>query len=109
MPVLKRAWALSMHDKVKMYAYLYVLPKKVSSLQLGFYIRGHHHRFRTGQATEPFLDNGVAVAAPSGFKVEFQIRGASRGQRDGIERRLRERRAAEIGVQHRAGQVEDGA
>ena len=50
----------------------------------------------------------VALAALAGREVEFQGDGRAHGGDGGFDRRFGEERAAEIGVQHRAGEIEDG-
>ncbi len=48
----------------------------------------------------------VALAALAGVEVEFQRNGRAHGRDRRLDRRLGEQRAAEIGVQHRAGEIE---
>ena len=50
----------------------------------------------------------VALAALAGREVEFQSDGGAHGGNGGFDRRLGKQGAAEIGVQHRAGEIEDG-
>ena len=50
----------------------------------------------------------VALAAPAGRKVEFQRHRIAHRRQRRLDRRLGQQRAAEIGVQHRAGEVEQG-
>ena len=49
----------------------------------------------------------VALAALAGRDVEFEVGGASQHARHGLGRLGGQQRAAEIGMQHRAGEVED--
>ena len=51
----------------------------------------------------------VAVAARSLLEIVFEVACAGGGQCNRVDRFLRQRRPAEIGVQHCAGQVEDRA
>ena len=62
-----------------------------------------------GQALQPGLDVVVAVAARARGQVKFKVAGTAGGVVDGAQRLGRQRRAAQIGVQHRAGEVEDAA
>ena len=48
----------------------------------------------------------VALATPAGRQVVFQRDGIAHGRHRRLDRRFGEHRAAEIGVQHRAGEVE---
>ena len=60
-----------------------------------------------GQLAQQAAHVVVALAAAAAVEVEFERdRVAHRGDR-GFDRRLRQKRATEIGVQHRAGEVED--
>jgi hypothetical protein len=49
----------------------------------------------------------VALAAAAVFEVVFQVHGLARGVLHGADRLLRKERAAEVGMQHRAGEIED--
>ena len=61
-----------------------------------------------GEVAEQRLEVGIALAAPAGPEVELEVGGAGRlGHRR--QRLRRQRGAAEIGVQHRAGQVQHRA
>ena len=51
---------------------------------------------------------GLPGAAQTSFEVEFKIAGACRGEQ-GIDRRLGQRCAAKVGVQHHAGGVDNAA
>ena len=51
----------------------------------------------------------VPLAPPAGRQIELQSRRVAHDRYRRIDRRLREHRAAQIGVQHRAGQVEERA
>ena len=60
-----------------------------------------------GQLAEQVAHKVVALAAAAAVEIEFERdRVAHRGDCS-LDRRLREQRAAEIGVQHGAGEVED--
>jgi len=65
-----------------------------------------HRRFGAGQLTQQLLDYQVALATPAGLQIELQTH--RRGQRlpDGTHGLLGQQRTAEIGVQHRAGEIE---
>ena len=66
----------------------------------------HRRGFGPGQLAQQLFDQRVAIAAPAGGKVELQRAGLAHrlgGLRHGL---LGQQRAAEIGVQHRAGEVE---
>ena len=62
-----------------------------------------------GQLAEKAAHMIVALAAPAAREIELERDGAAHGRDRGLDRRLGEQRAAEIGVQHGAGQVEDRA
>ena len=49
----------------------------------------------------------VALAAPAGRQIEFKVGGAAGDPRDRLKRFRRQGRTTKIGVQDRAGQVED--
>ena len=50
----------------------------------------------------------VALAALAAAEIELERDGVAHGGDRGLDRRLGEQRAAEIGVQHRAGEIEHG-
>jgi len=60
-----------------------------------------------GELAEQALDMVVAVAARALGEIVFEVAGARCRERRRLDRLARQRRPAEIGVQHRAGQVED--
>ena len=66
-------------------------------------------RLGAGQAHEPGGDMVVALAAPAAVEIVFQRRRRLHRLGRRSNRLLRQRRAAEIGMQHGAGQVEDAA
>ena len=66
-------------------------------------------RWCAGQALQPGFDVVVAVTAPTCGQVKFKVAGTAGNVVDGAQRLGRQRRAAQIGVQHRAGEVEDAA
>ncbi len=51
----------------------------------------------------------VALAAPAGGEIEFERDGFAHGGDGGVDGGLGEDGAAEVGVQHGAGEVENGA
>ena len=66
----------------------------------------HRRRFGAGQATDPLFNVHVTIAASATGQVVFQIartRCNSGHRRNGFRR---QGRATEIGMQHRAGQIE---
>ena len=66
----------------------------------------HRRGFRAGQAADPLLDMIITVATLTAGQIELQI---ARAEGDRIHRRHRFRRqgrAAQIGMQHRPGQVQ---
>ena len=52
------------------------------------------------------LDDIVAVAAAAGFEVVLEGAGRARRAGNGLDDRFGQHGAAEVGVQHRAGEVE---
>ena len=66
-------------------------------------------RLGPGQSGQPARDMVVALAAPAAREVVFERRRVAHRRGGGGDRLFRQRRAAEIGVQHGAGQVEDAA
>ncbi len=60
-----------------------------------------------GQLAEKAAQMIVALAAPAAVEVEFERHGAAHRRDRRLDRCLGEQRAAEIGVQHGAGQIED--
>ena len=66
-------------------------------------------RLGAGQPLEPARDMVVALAAAAGLEIVFERRGLAHRLDRRRDRLLGQRRAAEIGVQHGAGQVEDAA
>ncbi len=65
-----------------------------------------HGRFGAGELAQQLLDYPVTLAAPAGLQIELQIH--RRGERlsNGTHGLLGQQRAAEIGVQHRAREIE---
>ncbi len=63
---------------------------------------------RPGQFGQLILDMGIPVAAPARCDIEFQIACPARYGGDFGDGFFRQGRAAQIGVQHSAGQVEHG-
>ena len=63
---------------------------------------------RAGELAEQAAQVIVALAALAGVNVEFEGDGRPHGGNRGFDRRLGDQRAAEIGVQHRPGEIEDG-
>ena len=66
----------------------------------------HRHRLGAGEFTHQVGDQVVAIAALAGGQVEFQIHRLTRGldyRGDGL---FRQQRPPQVGVQHRAGEVE---
>ncbi len=51
----------------------------------------------------------VALAALAGREIKLEGDGGAHGCHGGFDRRLADERAAEIGVQHGSGEIEDGA
>ena len=59
-----------------------------------------------GQVAEQGPDVVVPFAAPTGYEVELERHGVAHGRDRRFDRRLRDDRPPEIGVQHGAGQIE---
>ena len=59
-----------------------------------------------GQFAQQAAHMIVALAAPAAAEIEFERHRVAHGRDRGFDRLLGEQRAAEIGVQHRAGEVE---
>jgi hypothetical protein len=69
----------------------------------------HRGGLGPGQFTQQVVDQVVAVASAAAVQVEFQVgRRGQRAQHRG-HRLVGQQRAAQVGVQHGAGQVVDGA
>ena len=66
-------------------------------------------RLGAGQLADEVLDVVVALATLAGGDVVLEVGGLAEHAGDRSRRLWRQQRAAEIGVQHRAGEVEDGA
>ncbi len=66
----------------------------------------HGDGLGAGQLADQPFDQVVAVAALAGRQVEFQIQRIARGEGDGLDGFIRQQRTTEVGVQHRAGEVE---
>lgn len=64
-------------------------------------------RLRTGQPADQRLHMIVALAPLAALQIEFEVRGTRHHRGHRPRRFRRERRAAEIGVQHGSRQVED--
>ena len=64
-------------------------------------------RLRAGQAMQPGRDVIVALAAAAAREIVFQRGRRAHGRDRGLDRLLGQERAAEIGVQHGAGEIED--
>src|SRR5262249_16354121 len=64
-------------------------------------------RFRRGQIAQQPLDHLLAFAARALFEIVFEIDCALAGADRRVDRRLRQQRAPEIGVQDRAGRVDN--
>ena len=60
-----------------------------------------------GQAMQPGRDVIVALAAAAAREIVFQRGRRAHGRDRGLDRLLGQKRAAEIGVQHGAGEIED--
>ncbi len=60
------------------------------------------------QLTQEIAQNIVAIAAPAGAEIVFERNGAAHCNDRRRDRGLRHRCAAQIGVQHRAGEIVDG-
>ena len=69
----------------------------------------HGGGFRAGQPAQPVFQMGIAVAAPRRLDIIFQVAGAGRHGGHRGHCLLGQDGAAEIGMQHRAGQVEHRA
>ena len=69
----------------------------------------HRRRLGAGQFTKQFIDDVIAVAAPTGIDVVLQCTGRARGSDQRLHGFFGQRRAAQIGVQHGAGQIEHRA
>ena len=61
----------------------------------------------SGQLSQQIFDECIAIAALARGQIEFQIDWCGQRLHDGAHGFIRQHRAAEIGVQHRTGQVED--
>ena len=61
---------------------------------------------RPAELAQQAADQDVALAAPAGVEIELERNRLSHRSDRGLDRRVGERRAPEIGVQHDAGQVE---
>ncbi|PMQ15733.1 hypothetical protein JaAD80_13990 [Janthinobacterium sp. AD80] len=66
-------------------------------------------RFGPRQFAQQFLDQVVAVAPLARFQVEFQVHRPLQRFHHGLHGGVRQQCPAQVGVQHRARQVEDGA
>jgi hypothetical protein len=66
----------------------------------------HGGGLRPGQFAQQAVDDVVAVAASARLQVVFESAGRARGAGDGCDDGLGQHGAAEVGVQHRAGEVE---
>ena len=60
-------------------------------------------------STMQVAHDGVALAALAAVEVELERQGVAHGGDGGLDCLLGEQRPAEVGVQHGAGEVEDGA
>jgi hypothetical protein len=69
----------------------------------------HRRRFGAGQLAEQLVDDVIAVAAAAGGDVVLQRAGRARGGNQRLHGLLGQRCAAEVGVQHGAGEVEHRA
>ncbi len=69
----------------------------------------HGDRLGAGQLADQPFDEVVAVAALAGGQVEFQVERVARREGDCLDCLIRQQGAAEVGMQHRAGQVEHAA
>ena len=68
----------------------------------------HGGGFRAGQLAQQVGDEVVAVAAPAGGQVKFQIRWRGERLHHRLHGGIGQQGAAQVGVQHRAGEVEHG-
>ncbi|RCM64869.1 hypothetical protein PA35_02622 [Pseudomonas aeruginosa] len=66
----------------------------------------HGDRLGAGEFADQPGDQVVAVAALAAGQVELQVQRVARGQGDRLDGFVRQQGAAEVGMQHRAGQVE---
>ncbi len=66
----------------------------------------HGGRLGAGQFADQPVDQVVAIAAPAGGQVELEVHRPRQRGRHGLHRLVGQQRAAEVGMQHRAGQVE---
>ncbi len=64
-------------------------------------------RFGAGQAADQVFDQVIAVAAAAVGQVVLQIAGGRQRLHHGVDGLLGQQRPAQVGVQHRAGQVVD--
>ena len=65
-----------------------------------------HGRFGAGELAQQLLDQRITLATPAGFQIELQIYRRGQRLRHGTHGLLGQQRAAEIGVQHRTGEIE---
>src|SRR5208282_6741984 len=77
--------------------------------QCGRVVVDRECRLGAGQSDQPTRNVVVALAAPATLDVVFERGRVTHRRGRGGDRLLRQRRAAEIGVQHGAGQIEDAA
>ena len=61
-----------------------------------------------GERAQLALDQRVAIAPAAAFQIEFEIDRRARRLRERLDRGLRQNRAAEVGMQHDAGSIDDG-
>ena len=66
----------------------------------------HGSRFSTRQRAQQLLNDGVAIAARTAVQVVFQVVRAGHHGQHVLQRGLGQQAAAQVGVDHRAGQVQ---
>ncbi|MNN12429.1 hypothetical protein D3C81_1254210 [compost metagenome] len=66
----------------------------------------HGHRFGAGQFADQAFDQVVAIAALAAAQVELKVERITRGHLHRLDRLFGQQRPPEVGVQHRAGEVE---
>ncbi len=69
----------------------------------------HGDRLGAGQLADQSFDEVVAIAALAGGEIEFQVERVARRKGDRLDGFIRQQGATEVGVQHRAGEVEHSA
>lgn len=66
----------------------------------------HRRGFSAGEGAQELLDDRIAVAAAAGGQVVLEVVGAAHHRQQVLQGRVCQQRAAQVGVDHRAGEVE---